>query len=157
MSQDPEFDVARAHRHFAAACFNEAWEYLDRPDRTPEDVERMLGVAHASVWHWTRRDDCTPRNLSIGYWQLSRVYAVAGEFENARKYARLCLAITPADETFCLGYAHEAAARAEQSSGDTAAAREHLAEAQRLAAAITEEGERQALLADLDAIEAGSR
>ncbi len=66
------------HRYFSAQCFNRAWELIRRIDRTELESEQMLLLAQASLWHWTQRPDCTPRNLSIGYWQLSRVFALLG-------------------------------------------------------------------------------
>ena len=106
----PDFDSAKAHKFFSAHCFNSAWELIDKPERTPEENEQMIQRTMASLWHWTQRDDCTEKNLSIGYWQAARVYALAGEADNARKYAQRCLDITPTDDPFCLfAYAHEAA------------------------------------------------
>ena len=107
----PNFDTAAAHRFFAANCFNAVWELLDKPDRTDEDDEQMIALAHASVWHWTQREDRLPRNLSVGYWQLSRVYAILGHGERARHYGNLSLAAAQEEEPFYLGYAHEALAR----------------------------------------------
>lgn len=152
MSEGPGFDVAAAHRYFSASCFNNAWTEIDKAERTLEETERMLLLAHASMWHWTERGDATPTNMSIGYWQLSRVHALAGEPESARKYARMCLEVTPEDDPFCAGYAHEAASRAEQVAGNDASAAEHLAEARRLLDQVTDEENRKLLAADLEAL-----
>lgn len=149
MSESPPFDLARAHRWFSADCFNRVWSLLDKPDRTPDECERMISLAHASLAHWRERADCTPQNLSIGFWQVSRVHAVLGQAENARHYARLCLDISGAEPPLFLGYAHEALARAEQLAGNSAAAQRHLAEARRLAALVADEEERRALENDL--------
>lgn len=78
MLTNASFDVPAAHRFFAADCFNRAWELIDKPDRTSDDDLRMISLAQASLWHWTERPDCTPRNLSIGYWQLSHIYSAVG-------------------------------------------------------------------------------
>ncbi len=85
------FDETTAHRHFAAACFNRAWDYLDLPQRNEKQVEEMLHAAHASFWHWLHVPEQTPVNMSIGLWQLARVYAVAGRADDARRWARRCL------------------------------------------------------------------
>jgi hypothetical protein len=79
MADDADFDADQAHRHFSASCFNLAWELIDKPDRTAEDDEQMVRLAQASLWHWTQRSDCTDKNLSIGYWQVSRVCALLGD------------------------------------------------------------------------------
>ncbi|MFM8470231.1 MAG: hypothetical protein ACKODH_09715 [Limisphaerales bacterium] len=149
MNQPPPFDLALAHRWFSSDCFNRVWSLLDKSDRTPDESEAMTSLAHASLAHWRARADCTAQNLSIGYWQLSRVYAVLGQADNARRYGRLCLAVSSSEPPFYLGYAHESLARAERLAGNAAAAAEHLREARRLAAQVTEQDERTALEADL--------
>lgn len=145
-------DQAAAHRFFAVNCFNSVWGLLDRADRNAADNEKMVALAHASVWHWTQRDDCTPRNLSIGYWQLSRVYAVIGHGERARHYGQLCLDVSRDDEPFYLGYAYEALGRAAAVLNDAKLTSGYLLKARDLAAAVKEGDDRQALEADLDSI-----
>ena len=149
MSQSPPFDAEQAHKVFSATCFNKAWELIDKTDRTPEDDEQMIRLAQASLWHWSQRPDCTPKNMSIGYWQASRIYAILGQADNARHYAQLSLDVTPPDEPFCLGYAREALARAESLAGNDARAREHLAEARGHAESVADEEEKQLLVDDL--------
>jgi len=51
-----------------------------------------------------------------------------------------------------LAYAHEALARAELLAGDAARVGEHLAEARRLAAGVTDAEEKTGLLKDLESI-----
>jgi len=153
VSNTPPIDLPLAHRYFAAACFNAAWDLIDKPDRTPDEDDEMIQTAHASVWHWRQRADRTPRNLSIGYWQLSRVYALARQPDNARRYAERCLAITPADEPFYIGFAYEALARAEAVAERLEGAREYFDAARRQAELVTAETDRNALLSDLQSLE----
>lgn len=105
--------MQQAHQHFSAACFNDCWNYIDKKDRSPDDIENMILLANASVWHWKQRTDCQPMNLSVGYWQLSRVYALAGNFDLAQTYANQCLSIGIDNSLppFYIGYAYEALAR----------------------------------------------
>ena len=145
----PDFDSAKAHQFFSAHCFNSAWELIDKPARTPEENEQMIQRTMASLWHWTQREDCTNQKLSIGYWQAARVYALASEPDNARKYARLCLDITPTDAAFYLSYAHEAMARAEALAGNEENATEHLAKATQFVTNVTKAEDRKLLKADL--------
>lgn len=156
MTQPNNLDRDLAHRHFSADCFNNAWGLIDKPDRTPDDDQQMLLVAFASIWHWTQRPDCTDKHLSIGYWQVSRIYSLLNDADNARRYAQLCLAKTPTDDPFCLAYAHEALARAEALAGNAEAARDQLAEAERYAASIKSEEDRQLLINDLKTISIGN-
>lgn len=57
MSQTPDFDRIAAHRYFSAECFNQAWDLIEKPQRTAEDNEKMLLLSIASLWHWTQRPD----------------------------------------------------------------------------------------------------
>ncbi|MBR90446.1 MAG: hypothetical protein CMO66_04135 [Verrucomicrobiales bacterium] len=145
----PGLDSNAAHRLFSAHCFNTTWELIDKPGRTPEENEEMIQCTMASLWHWNQREDCTPTNLSIGYWQAARVYALAGEADNALKYSRLSLEVTPADNPFYLGYAHEAMARAESLAGNDVLAKDHLEMAKRLAAKVEKADDRKLLENDL--------
>lgn len=145
-------DEATAHRHFSAEFFNRAWELIEKKDRTLEDDERMISLAHASLGHWRLRVDCTDQNLSIGYWQISRVYAVLGQGANAKHYGELCLAVSGKEPRFYLGYAREALARAALLNKDRAQFDAHLAEARTLAAKVTDPDERKMLEDDLDSL-----
>jgi hypothetical protein len=153
MNAPAPFDEARAHKHFAAECFNWTWNLIEKPCRTPEDDEQMRSLCHASLWHWTQRDDCTPRNLSIGYWQLSRVYALLGRAEDATRYGELCLRHSESEAPFYIGYAHEALARAAMVGGDARRLSEHLGAARQFAAQVTNPEEREMLVKDLDGIQ----
>ena len=154
MAKEPDFDVAAAHRHFSAECFNKAWELIDKPDRSPEDDEEMIRLSFASHWHWTQRDDCSDTNLSISYWQTSRIYAILGQADSARKYAGLCLALSKGEGILpvYLGYAYEALARAESVAGNREKMEEHLIEARRVAETMPNPEAKQRLLDDLDTI-----
>ena len=65
MPENPDFDVQTAHKYFSAHCFNSAWDLIEKSDRTADDDDRMIRLAQASVWHWTQREDCAKRNLSV--------------------------------------------------------------------------------------------
>jgi hypothetical protein len=150
MLQPPLFDVAEAHRYFAADCFNRCWELIDKPDRTSDEDQRMISLAQASLWHWTERADCAPRNLSIGYWQLSHVYSAIGAAPEARRYADLCLRHSGNEPPFFLGFAYEALARAARAACDEETVSRHLETALKYAAMIDDASERAALEAKLE-------
>ena len=151
---EPGFDAQKAHRFFSAGCFNGAWKLIDKADRTREQDERMLLAAMASLWHWTHRDDVAAANLSVGYWQVSRIHAVLGRADEARRYGVLSLDAAREGEPdpFTLGYAHEALARAEALAGNATTAAEHFVEARKAAEAVTDEESKQWLLDDLATI-----
>lgn len=149
-----EFDQQAAHRFFSAHCFNAAWGLIDKDAWSEDDRVQMLARAMASVWHWSQRPDNEPQNRSIGYWQVSRVFALLGYGEPARWFGQLCLENSRQEEPFFLGYAYECLARAAALCGEPEEAKRCLDEAARLAESISDESERQQLLADLKTISA---
>ena len=154
MSEDPGFDIKAAHRYFAARCFNQAWDLIDKPDRTPQEDEEMLRLAFASHWHWTQREDYSPEKASVGYWQIARIYALLRQVENARRYGQLCLEASQAEGVgpFYRGYANEALARAEAVAGDREKTEQYRSAAKAAAEQVAEAEDREVLLADLETI-----
>ena len=152
MNDSSKFDAAVAHRFFSADCYNRAWELIEKSTRTPEEDDQMRNLCHASLWHWTQRGDCTARTLSVGYWQLARVYALLGRADDAARYGGLCLRYSERESPFYAGYAHEALARAARAGGHDESCARHLEEARRLAAQVIDKEERAMLEKDLDTI-----
>jgi len=147
----PDFDTAAAHKYFAAHCFNSSWPLIEKQDRSPAEDEALVAMAHASLWHWTQRPDCTDQNLSVGHWLLSRVYSVLGDAAQAQRYARSCLRFSERDGVapFYLGYAYEALARAAALGGDRSESARFLGLARQAAERVNEQDERKMLLDDL--------
>ena len=152
MASTSTFDLTAAHKYFAANCFNKAWDLIEKPDRTPEESRLMVALNQASIYHWLNRPDCTSENLSVGYWQASRIQTILGHAEEAMRHAEVCLGYSTELEPFYLGYAHEALARATLLAGDHANAAEHLAHARRCAAKITRKDHQAMLLKDLEGL-----
>ncbi|PGL73285.1 hypothetical protein [Bacillus sp. AFS055030] len=102
------------HRDLAVSCFNKVWDLLELENRSQSESEEMVHLCHSSFWHWTKVENHTPKNISIGYWQLSRVYAVIGEGQTALDYAKKCVKISLEKELepFYIAYAYEALSRA---------------------------------------------
>lgn len=142
MPKEPDFDLVDAHRFFSGRCFNQAWEFIDKQDRSPAETDDMIQAAHASAWHWRQRPDCVDDRLSVSYWQLSRVYALADESRLASRYADLCLEVSRDRTPFLIGYAYEAQARAAATAGDSDAARKHLDKAKECLSQIADSEER---------------
>lgn len=152
MSNKPEFDMMKAHKYFSAQCFNQAWGLIEKTDRTPEENEEMIQLSQASIWHWTQRDDCTDQNMSIGYWQASRIFAIIGDVVSARKYGEICLSYSKNEPPFYLGYAYEALARAEMVGGDEKKMNEYLSLAKEQLDKVTDPDGKKYLQADLETI-----
>jgi hypothetical protein len=108
----------------------------------------------ASHYHWTQRDDYSPTSASVGHWQTSRIYAILGQAENARRYGQLCLEASRAEDVppFYLGYAYEALARAEAVGGDREKSEQFINKAKTAAENIKKPEDRKPLLDDLGTI-----
>lgn len=140
-----------AHRFFSGHCFNGVWDLMDKPERTPQEDLQMEHMAHASLWHWLQREDHTATHLSVGYWQLSRVYACLKHPETSLRFANQCLDVsqTGAVESFYLGYAYEALARSMAIAGQPEEANSFLEQAQTHLQAVSDQGLHEALAKDL--------
>jgi hypothetical protein len=147
--------VKAAHRFFSADCFNKTWNYIDLPDRTADQEEEMLRLALASHWHWTQRKDYEPTNASIANWQVSRVFALLGQANNARRFGLRSLEAIENEDVppFYIGYAFEALARAEAVSGDGESMQAYIDKARGAAAQVIDEDSKGWLLNDLDTIQ----
>ncbi|MEE8399850.1 MAG: hypothetical protein V3S89_12650 [Desulfobacterales bacterium] len=129
--EDP-LDMQQIHHRLSVQYFNQVWTIIDKQKRSAEETEDMILLAYASLWHWRQRRDVRPLNLSIGYWQVSRVHALAGQYEMAKLFADKCLQVSTQGELtpFYMGYAYEALTRAEILSQDSDAAKAYLMKAE---------------------------
>ena len=154
MEKTQTFDEQTAHRRFAARCFNQAWDLIEKSDRTKDEDLEMVRLTHASHWHWTQVKDHTPKNISIAYWQAARIYALLGDAEHAMCYAEACLEVSRSDgvEPFYLGYAFEALSRAASVADDRESSEQYRDEAARIATSVRDEDSRRQLEQDLKTI-----
>ncbi len=141
------------HRAVGIELFNQTWALMDKPDRTVEENDAMLHMAHASAHHWRAEGTgATANNLARSEWQVSRVYTVLGRAEPAAYHARRCLEICQANGIgdWDLAFAYEALARAASLAGDHEAAAGYVEQAR--AVTIAEDSDRDLVQADLAAI-----
>ncbi|MFJ7727627.1 hypothetical protein ACIQXV_15865 [Neobacillus sp. NPDC097160] len=143
-----------SHKQMAVNCFNAVWDFLDLPERTKEEEEKMLHLAHVSFWHWTQVEEHTTKNLSIGYWQLSRVYAITELGERSHYYANRCLEVSKDNniEPFYIGYAYEALSRANTLLGRYDLSKIHSEHAIEYAQKVKDESSKNMLLNDIQII-----
>jgi len=154
-SADETGEMQKIHQNLSVECFNKCWALIDKANRSEEDTENMLLLAHTSLWHWKQRTDCAPVNLSVGYWQVSRVYALTGDAGMAKLFGVKSLHIGREKKlpAFYLGYGYEAVARAEMLSGNTSEALRLIAESRNELEKVTDKEERQVLERDITALE----
>ena len=142
---EPPFDLQRAHRWFGVEFNNVAWDLVEKEDRTADEAERMIHAAHASCLHWLQVG--SPVNHQRAHCLLATVYAAAGLFDMAARYAERCLSLSSENgETqtaFDLATAFGCAARAYAGVRRTEAAREHYQQALRAAEKFEDAEDRQ--------------
>lgn len=144
--------TAREHRKIGADLFNYTWSLVDRRGRTPEEDDEMVHAAHASRYHWGRIG--RPLQLSIGEWQISRVYSVLGRAEPAFHHARRSLELARRGHLapFYLAYAYEALARAAKVARKSRERDQYLRAARRIVTRVRSADDRRMLMEDLESI-----
>jgi tetratricopeptide (TPR) repeat protein len=116
------------HRETAKKCFNEAWDYLEKKGRDPNDEQQMLHLAHTARYHWSFVG--TPTNFAVGDWQISRVYAALNESRLALQFAKSSLQICQKNNlSQILPSAYEGLARAYAIIKDYESARNYIKKA----------------------------
>lgn len=112
MSEPTIINEQAAHKKFAVDCFNKIWPLLQKNDRTLEENEMMIHLAHTSLFHWLHVG--TALNEQRGEWMLARVYTILEDKAKALHHAKRCLALTEKNnfKDFDLAYAYESMARA---------------------------------------------
>jgi hypothetical protein len=153
MTATPNLDIHEAHKYFSAECFNRTWDYIDKNgERSLEENLSMLHTAIASLWHWSQRADVQPEQLSIGYWQVSRVYNLIQQPHNAKMYGMLSLKYAQDLKPFYKGYAYETLARAEMILNNRFIMNVHLERAREMLAQIENAEEKHLLMQELGTI-----
>ena len=112
----------------------------------------MLHTAIASLWHWSQREDVQPEQLSVGYWQVSRVYNLLKQPHNAKMYGMLSLKYAKDLKPFYKGYAYETLARAEMILNNRFIMNVHIDKAREMLEQIEDQEEMQLLAKDLETI-----
>ena len=148
MSDSIELDL-KVERELAINLFNQTWDYLDKTERTLDEDDLMVHMAHASRWHWSRVGG--PEQAATGEWLCSRVYATLGRGESAMWHARRCLAICEAAglDNYLPASAHEAIARSWCVLGNFEEAKKERNISYALAVELEDEDDRGVVEADL--------
>jgi hypothetical protein len=147
----------QAERTLAAGLFNATWTLLEKENRSRDEDDAMLHMAHASAHHW--RQVGKPENFARGEWQCSRVYAVLRRAEPCLHHAQRVLDICTEHGIgdFDLAFAYEALARGSAIAGDGEQAKAYTEQALAAAENIAEDDDRELVLTDLETIPGQAR
>ncbi len=109
----------KMHHYLGVELHNQAWNLMEKEDRTEKDDRRMEQFALGSLFHWKHSPKYEPLNSQRGEWILARVYSHLGNGRAALAHAQECMKLTVEHQIrdFDLAFAHEAMARALAFSG----------------------------------------
>jgi hypothetical protein len=140
------------HKKLAIDAFNKTWSLIDKKDKTQEDIDEMIHMAHASRYHWGKIGK--PIHFERGEWQISRVYSLIGQPEAALYHAKRCLDICLENDIgdFDIAFAYEAMARANAVAGKTKEKDEFLQKANEAAEKIKKKEDKDYFLGELKSI-----
>lgn len=147
-------EAAGAHRAFAKAAFNAAWDLIDASNRTDADNRQMLTLAFASRWHWGEIG--TAENVAVSDWQVAHVASLVGESRLALSFATAAYDAARANDLpeWLRASTAEGLARAHATAGDVVAYEHYAAEARALLEGVEEEEDRELITAQLASIPA---
>jgi DNA-binding transcriptional MerR regulator len=142
----------QAERTLAAGLFNATWTLMEKENRTRDEDDAMLHMAHAARHHWGQIGK--PENLARGEWQCSRVYALLRRAEPCLHHGQRVLDICVENGLgdFDVAFAYEALARGHAIAGDVEQARAFTEQALAAADDIAEPDDRELLRTDLETI-----
>lgn len=149
---DAGAEAVGAHRSFAVAAFNAAWQLVDSPQRSAADDRQMLTLAFASRWHWGEVG--TPENKVIADWQVGHVASLVGNAPLALEFARAAYDAARADDLpdWLRASTAEGLARAHACAGDRTSYETCAAEARQLVEQLDDEEDRELILGQLATI-----
>jgi len=129
---DPRDDTTGAHRAFAIAAFNGAWELIDQETRTPDQDRQMLTLACTSRWHWSHVG--TAEHLVVADWQVAHVASLIGYSTLALQFAQAAYDRARNEDlpVWLQASTAEGLARAHAAAGDRESYERYAAEAREL-------------------------
>ena len=149
---DPKLSDAE-NRRVGIALFNATWTLIEKENRTRDEDDAMLHMAHASRHHWAA-SGTDAAHLARGEWQCSRVYAILGRPEPSLHHGQRVLDLCQENDIgdWDLAFAYEALARGHAVAGNTEQARAYTEQALAATEDIAEDDDRELVLSDLETI-----
>lgn len=151
-NKGPSGEDATWHRIFAASAFNQAWDQIDKAERSADDDAAMLLATFASRYHWEVVG--TEENRVVGDWQIAHVASLLGLSPIAMRFARAALdrAVEHGFEGWLLASCHEGMARAHACAGNDPERDRHIRTASRLLDDVDDPGERNLVESQLESV-----
>lgn len=136
--QTTQDEINSWHKYFAVNCNNEAWNLIDKPERTAAEERQMLYLAFTAAFHWSKIG--TRINYARAEILLAHALSLVDNGDQAMQYALSALSFFEAGngEDWDLAFAHLEASLAAATQGDQQQHRLHYQKAHELGEAIHE-------------------
>jgi hypothetical protein len=152
MAEEPIDGQVGWHRQVAVATFNQAWELLETPVRSPERDRALLGLAFTSRYHWgvVGGDE----EHMVGDWMIAHVASILGLGSLAERYASSALDTCRVNgwTDWRLASMLEGMARASAAIGDDHGRDRYAAEARRVLETVEDKEDRELIASQLASI-----
>jgi hypothetical protein len=146
--------TGEVHRQLAKQLFNQAWELIELPDRTPEQ-DRLMLVTACSAWlHWDAIG--TEEKRAVADWQVAHVASLLGYGDLALAHASAAFERTEAGDVpdWMRASALEGLARAHAAAGHQAERDGYLRRATDALSDIEEDEERELIASQIATVPA---
>jgi Flp pilus assembly protein TadD len=143
------------HHSYSVLAHNEAMDILYSDNPSSSEISGLIELAHVAHWHWMKRDDKQPQNVSVSLWLLSRAYSANGFGEQSLHYAQESLETIQEEKLLpsFYGYSNEALARAHVLLENSELAKHHLDKAVEIAETVPNEQAKKYLFDQINRIE----
>ena len=146
MKKEKHILVNSIHRYFGVEFNSTAFKYFDKEDKTPDDIEDMIGYAHSSLHHWKLFSGGSIVNVQRGEYMVAKAYALAENRTESLSHAVKCMEITEKFhgemKDFDFAFANEVMAMAQKLNGNNEEFIKHRDLAKKLGDEINDEEDR---------------
>jgi hypothetical protein len=147
MEKEKHVLVNSIHRYFGVEFNNTAFKYFDKENKTPDEIEDMIGFAHSSLHHWKLFSGGTIVNVQRGEYMVAKAYALAGNKYEALAHAKKCIELTEKYsgemKDFDFAFANEVMALAQKINGNNEGYLKYRTIAENLGNEIEDEEDRE--------------
>ena len=146
MEKEKHTLINSIHRYFGVEFNNTTFDYFNKQNKTPEDIDDMIGYAQSSLHHWKLYSGGTVVNVQRGEYMVAKAYALAGNKTESLSHAKRCLELTERYsgemKDFDFAFANEVMAMAQKLNGNNEEFLKHRAVAEIFGNEIKDEEDR---------------
>lgn len=154
MAEENTYTIEEANQHFAIQYNNNIWNLLSKTDKTDDDYNEMINLAHASLLHWSKSSKCKKVNLQRGEYMIAMTYIYAERAEPALYHAQRCFKLSEEYKNrmkdFDIAYAYLIMSGALNISGLKEESQRYLQQAKELGETIADQEDKNIFLSDLN-------